>query len=227
MTWGVHGGMSTIVAGTRALLLQALHPGAMAGVHDWSRYKEDPLSRLAGTIRWIYTVSYGDTEAAISTSNWVLRLHERVTGTCLDAQGIQRDYSANDPDLLSWVHLAFTDSFLATAKLWGEEIPGGPYAYVAEWARAAERDGGTAPDAQPRPHPRAHPRGRTGLDWPRPARARVGAGAHPLNQETGRLLGAGRSLCYGGETRQTRPGAPSGRACGRHPLPGRRRAPRR
>ena len=137
-TWGVHGGMSTIVAGTRALLLQALHPGALAGVHDWSRYKEDPLGRLTGTIRWIYTVSYGDTEAAISASNWVLRLHERVTGTYPDAKGVQQAYAANDPDLLSWVHLAFTDSFLATAKLWGEEIPGGPDAYVAEWAKAGE-----------------------------------------------------------------------------------------
>ncbi len=46
-SWAVHGGMPTMVAGIRALLMQTLHPGAMAGVHDWSRYKEDPLGRLA------------------------------------------------------------------------------------------------------------------------------------------------------------------------------------
>lgn len=137
-TWAVHGGMSTVAAGTRALLLQALHPGAMAGVHDWSRYREDPLGRLTGTIRWIFTVTYGDTATAISASNWVLALHERVTGTYPDARGIERPYAANDPDLLSWVHMAFTDSFLATAKLWGPPIPGGPDAYVREWARAGE-----------------------------------------------------------------------------------------
>ncbi|CAD5995861.1 conserved protein of unknown function [Agreia sp. COWG] len=137
-TWSVHGGMSTIVAGIRALLIQALHPGAMAGVHDHSRYKTDPLGRLAGTIRWIFTVSYGDTATAIGASNWVLRLHERVVGSYVDAQGERRPYAANDPELLTWVHLAFTDSFLATAKLYGKPIPGGPDAYVREWAKAGE-----------------------------------------------------------------------------------------
>ncbi|RFA22154.1 hypothetical protein B7R25_05235 [Subtercola boreus] len=137
-TWAVHGQTATIVAGVRALLMQALHPGAMAGVHDWSRYKEDPLGRLAGTIRWIYTVSYADTATAISTSNWVLRLHGKVVGSYLDAQDREKPYSANDPELLSWVHLAFTDSFLATAKLWSSPIPGGPDAYVREWAKAGE-----------------------------------------------------------------------------------------
>ncbi|RFA14967.1 hypothetical protein B7R21_05905 [Subtercola boreus] len=137
-TWAVHGQTATIVAGVRALLMQALHPGAMAGVHDWSRYKEDPLGRLAGTIRWIFTVSYADTATAVSTSNWVLRLHEKVHGTYLDANGVEKPYSANDPELLSWVHLAFTDSFLATAKLWSTPIPGGPDAYVREWAKAGE-----------------------------------------------------------------------------------------
>ena len=52
--WAVHGDMPTIVAGIRALLMQALHPGALAGVHDHSRFREDPLGRLAGTIRWIF-----------------------------------------------------------------------------------------------------------------------------------------------------------------------------
>ncbi|WP_443069949.1 oxygenase MpaB family protein [Subtercola sp. YIM 133946] len=137
-TWAVHGQTATIVAGVRALLIQALHPGALAGVHDWSRYREDPLGRLAGTIRWIFTVTYADTATAVSASNWVLRLHERVVGSYIDAQGLERPYAANDPELLSWVHLAFTDSFLATAKLWSDPIPGGPDAYVREWAKAGE-----------------------------------------------------------------------------------------
>ncbi|AMM20355.1 hypothetical protein AX769_09580 [Frondihabitans sp. PAMC 28766] len=136
--WAVHGGMSTIPAGVRALLVQALHPGALAGVHDHSRYREDPLGRLAGTIRWIFTVSYGSQEAATQASNWVLRLHEKVTGSYLDRNGVSRDYAANDPDLLSWVHMAFADSFLAAAMAWGAPIPGGPDAYVREWATAGE-----------------------------------------------------------------------------------------
>jgi uncharacterized protein (DUF2236 family) len=136
--WAVHGGMSTIPAGVRALLVQALHPGALAGVHDHSRYREDPLGRLAGTIRWIFTVSYGSQDAATRASTWVLKLHEKVTGSYVDRRGISHDYAANDPDLLSWVHMAFADSFLAAAVAWGAPIPGGPDAYVREWATGGE-----------------------------------------------------------------------------------------
>ncbi|MCC9198250.1 oxygenase MpaB family protein [Arthrobacter sp. zg-Y820] len=136
--WAVHGSMTPIIAGIRALLLQALHPGAMAGVHDFSDYKEDPLGRLAGTIRWIFTVTYGDTAAAKSGSDWVLRLHERVHGTYEDAAGVERLYSANDPEIARWVHLAFTDAFLSSHQRFGGPIPGGPDAYVSEWAVAGE-----------------------------------------------------------------------------------------
>ncbi|TCU50958.1 uncharacterized protein (DUF2236 family) [Curtobacterium sp. PhB42] len=135
-TWAVHGGKQTIVAGVRALLVQALHPGALAGVADHSRYREDPFGRLAGTIRWIYTVSHGDTATARGASEWVLRLHERVRGQYVDGHGIARDYAANDPDLARWVHLAFTDAFLRAAQRWGGPIPGGADAYVREWATA-------------------------------------------------------------------------------------------
>ncbi|MCJ1713117.1 oxygenase MpaB family protein [Curtobacterium sp. VKM Ac-2922] len=135
-TWSVHGGKQTIVAGVRALLVQAMHPGALAGVADHSRYREDPFGRLAGTIRWIYTVSHGDTATATGASQWVLRLHEKVRGQYVDGHGVTRDYTANDPDLARWVHLAFTDAFLRAAEQWGDPIPGGADAYVREWAIA-------------------------------------------------------------------------------------------
>lgn len=143
--WAVHGDMPTIVAGIRALLMQALHPGALAGVHDHSRFREDPLGRLAGTIRWIFTVSYGSTDAARAASDWVLRLHESVRGNYVDGHGVARSYAANDPELLRWVHIAFTDAFLSTHKLWGGPIPGGPDAYVREWAQAGRLMGVDAP----------------------------------------------------------------------------------
>lgn len=136
--WAVNGGMSTLVAGVRALLMQALHPGALAGVYDWSRFRDDPLGRLNGTIRWIFTVSYGDTAQAVAGSEWVKRLHERVVGDYVDGHGRAMRYSANDPDLARWVHLAFTDAFLSTYEIWGGEVPGGSDAYVAEWAIAGD-----------------------------------------------------------------------------------------
>lgn len=136
--WSVHGSVITLVGGIRALLVQSLHPGALAGVDDFSMYRERPLVRLASTSRWIMTVTYGDTAAARTACDRILKLHERVRGTYTDARGTTRSYYANDPDLLSWVHLAFVEAFLATHLAYGDPIPGGEDRYVAEWAKAAE-----------------------------------------------------------------------------------------
>jgi uncharacterized protein (DUF2236 family) len=136
--WAVTGGIATLVAGIRALLMQTLHPGAMAGVHDWSRYQADPLGRLAGTIQWLVTVTFADTATARAESGRVGKYHDRVKGTYLDVNGDERPYRADDPELLSWVHLVFTDAFLGCHELWGGPIPGGADAYVREWATAGE-----------------------------------------------------------------------------------------
>lgn len=144
-SWAVHGGIATLVAGIRALLMQTLHPGAMAGVHDWSRYREDPLGRLSGTIRWLVVVTFADTERARLESSRVARFHERVTGVYTDPDGTEHPYAAGDPELLSWVHVVFTDAFLGCERTWGRPIPGGPDAYVREWATAGELVGVSDP----------------------------------------------------------------------------------
>ncbi|WP_127474267.1 oxygenase MpaB family protein [Microbacterium sulfonylureivorans] len=134
--WTVHAGMGTMVAGIRALLIQALHPGALAGVHDWSRYRDDPIGRLTGTVRWVICLTYGSRAQAERETARVGRFHRRVEGTYVSAGGRKRSYSAADADLVDWVHLAFTDAFLTCHERWGRPIPGGPDAYVAEWATA-------------------------------------------------------------------------------------------
>ncbi|QKJ21265.1 oxygenase MpaB family protein [Microbacterium hominis] len=143
--WTVHAGTGTFVAGIRALLMQALHPGPMAGVQDWSRYRDDPLGRLTGTVRWIICVTYGSRPQVERETARVTRLHERVTGTFVDGAGAERAYTAETADLVEWVHLAFADSFLACHRRWGAPIPGGQDAYVREWARAGRLMGMTAP----------------------------------------------------------------------------------
>ena len=138
--WVVHGSLTTLVGGIRALLLQALHPAALAGVQGHSRYREDALGRLAGTARWLVTVTFGDTAAVERESARVRGMHAKVRGTWTapDDPTVGGTYSARDPDLLRWVHVAFTDSFLATHQVWGGPIPGGPDTYVSDWARSAE-----------------------------------------------------------------------------------------
>jgi uncharacterized protein (DUF2236 family) len=134
--WVVHAGMGTFVAGIRALLLQALHPGAMAGVHDWSRYRDDPIGRLSGTVRWIVTLTYGSTTQADAELARVGRFHARVEGEYTAADGATRGYTARDPELVDWVHVAFADAFLTCHEVWGGRIPGGADAYVRDWATA-------------------------------------------------------------------------------------------
>lgn len=143
--WTVHAGLGTLVAGIRALLMQALHPGAMAGVHDWSRYRQDPLGRLTGTVRWIVVTTFGTTEQAQRETDRVMRFHARVAGEYRDNDGTDRAYTAADADLVRWVHLAFADAFLGCHLVWGGPIPGGPDAYVREWATAGELMGVDGP----------------------------------------------------------------------------------
>ena len=135
-TWVVHAGMGTFVAGIRALLMQALHPGAMAGVHDWSRYREDPFGRLSGTVRWIVVLTFGSTAQADGEVARVGRFHRKVEGEYAAGDGSPRRYTATESDLVDWVHVTFADAFLTCHKTWGGPIPGGVDAYVRDWATA-------------------------------------------------------------------------------------------
>lgn len=131
--WVVHRDFGTLVGGIRALLVQALQPATLAGVRNHSRYEQDPLGRLAGTIRWLTVTTFGSFAAVEGESSRVNRLHTRVVGE----QPVS--YRASDPHLLLWVHAAFTDSFLATHELYCKApIPGGADGYVATWSRSVE-----------------------------------------------------------------------------------------
>ena len=84
-------------------------------------------------------MTYGSTGQARAASDFVSKLHTRVRGTYPGVDGTPVPYAASDPDLLAWVHLAFTDSFLRTHLRFGAKpIPGGADAYVREWAVAGE-----------------------------------------------------------------------------------------
>ncbi|MBD1542112.1 DUF2236 domain-containing protein [Arthrobacter sp. IA7] len=143
--WAVHGGVPTIVGGIRSLLMQTLHPAVLAGVHDHSNFRADSLGRLARTTAWIHALTYGSTAEARAATARVVRLHESVNGKYVDGDGSVQKYSANDPELLRWVHITFTDSFLRTHELWDGPIPGGPDAYVREWAQAGRLMGVESP----------------------------------------------------------------------------------
>lgn len=142
--WVVHRDFGTLVGGIRALLMQALHPGTLAGVVDHSRYESEPLGRLAGTIRWLTVTTFGGKSAVEKEAQRVNRLHARVTGTYTNESGRSLPYSASDSDLLLWVHLAFMESFLvAHQALCAAPIPRGDAPspednYVMQWGQSVE-----------------------------------------------------------------------------------------
>ena len=143
VVWRVHGDLSTLVGGVAALLGQAVHPLALAGVQQHSAYREDPWQRLAGTARWLVVSTFGSAELAGREAARVRGMHDGVRGR---VRG--RAYSASDPQLLRWVHLAFTDAFLAAQQAVGRDLTARfgrswPDAYVADWARSAEELGAT------------------------------------------------------------------------------------
>jgi uncharacterized protein (DUF2236 family) len=144
VVWRVHGDLSTLVGGVVALLGQGAHPLALLGVQQHSAYREDPWARLAGTARWLVVSTFGSAELAERESARVRGKHRSVSGTAADG----RAYAASDPDLLRWVHLAFTDAFLAAQKAVGTDLtavfgPRWPDTYVSEWAISAQRLGAT------------------------------------------------------------------------------------
>ena len=138
--WKVHGDFtSMMVGGVAALLLQMLHPRALAGVWDHSNFRDDRFGRLGRTARFIASTTYGTTEQALGQIAQVQVIHDRVSG--VDADGAP--YSANDPDLLTWIHVAEVSSFLkAYIRHRDPAFPGVEQdRYFAEVATIAERLG--------------------------------------------------------------------------------------
>ncbi len=136
VTWRSGSDLSGPVAGLRALLIQALHPLAMAGVDQHSNWREDPVGRLAATSGYLATVSFGEKASAERVAARVRKIHQHVKGVD-DVTG--RPYAASDPALLLWIHAALVDSTLAARNLFGSPLPAADAdAYVAEMVVAAE-----------------------------------------------------------------------------------------
>jgi uncharacterized protein (DUF2236 family) len=135
--WVVHGCVSTLVGGIRALLMQAAHPAALTGVAEHSQYDTDPLGRLERTTRWLTITTFGSTEAIAVEARRVNAMHEKVRGEFPTGMGEKQTYSASDPRYLLWVHCAFTESFLRAHVELGYTIPHGEDQYISEWAKSA------------------------------------------------------------------------------------------
>ncbi len=135
MTWRVHSSPAMLVGGMRALIIQSLHPLAMAGVAQHSDYRTRGAYRLRRTVRYVLTVTFGDTASAEAAGAVVRKVHERIHGT---DPVTGRAYSATDPETLLWVHCVEVHSFLTAYRAYaGPLSPEERDQYFAESARSA------------------------------------------------------------------------------------------
>lgn len=142
VAWRVHGDFtSMLIGGATALLLQMLHPRALAGVWDHSDFRHDMAGRLRRTARFIAGTTYGSADEATALIAHVQMIHDQVYGTLPDGT----PYSANDPELLTWIHVAEVNSFLDAYLRYREPglSPADQDRYFAETAIIAEKLGAT------------------------------------------------------------------------------------
>jgi uncharacterized protein (DUF2236 family) len=135
VTWRLHSSPLTLLGGMRALLIQALHPRAVAGVVQHSAVGEDTWGRFRRTSDYLLTVVYGSCTEAENAAAHVRRTHRRVAGVD-DVTGLH--YRADDPDLLLWTHCVLVESLLASQQRFGRPLAAKVAdRYVAETVRLA------------------------------------------------------------------------------------------
>src|SRR5436305_9697840 len=95
LAWRVIAHPGSLIGGLRSLIIQSLHPLAMAGVAEHSDFRRRPLARLKRTTYYVAATSFGDTATAADAARRVPRRHATVHGT---DPVTGRPYSAGDPD---------------------------------------------------------------------------------------------------------------------------------
>lgn len=109
VAWRVNGDIVTMmIGGVSGLLLQMLHPAVLAGVWDHSDFRADMHGRLRRTAKFIAVTTYDHADAGRAAIDRVNRIHRKLGGTLPDGAA----YRVSDPDLLAWVHVTETISFL-------------------------------------------------------------------------------------------------------------------
>jgi uncharacterized protein (DUF2236 family) len=112
----INGERVVVLGWSRAILLQLAHPLIAAGVAEHSAFRGNPIAtaaRLHHTIRAMLSLTFGDAERHRRTIDTIRAIHRRVNGRLSEDIGpypAGTSYSAEDPDLLLWVHATLLDS---------------------------------------------------------------------------------------------------------------------
>ena len=136
MTWRIHAELPSMLAGGLcALMLQALHPRALAGVYDHSNFRTDLVGRLRRTTAFVAGTTYAASAEVDALVAKVRRIHAQVRGAT--SEGVA--YAADDPELLTWVHVTEAYAFLQGYRRYVREVPEAlADRYYDEYRRVAE-----------------------------------------------------------------------------------------
>lgn len=99
--------VTPFLGGGAAVLLQVAHPLVAAGVVDHSGYGDDLWRRLVRTLRALYLITFGSRAEADRAGAAVQAVHRHVRGRTRSRLGVfpaGTPYSADDPELMLWVH---------------------------------------------------------------------------------------------------------------------------
>ncbi|HEY5804765.1 MAG TPA: oxygenase MpaB family protein [Lysobacter sp.] len=137
VTWRIHADFPGMLSGGLcALMLQTLHPMALAGVWDHSQFRTDLLGRLRRTTNFVAGTTYAGRAEAERLIAHVDAIHAQVHGVTADG----RPYRARDPRLLTWVHVTESHGFLEGFRRYAPMAMADDIAdrYYAEARRVAE-----------------------------------------------------------------------------------------
>jgi uncharacterized protein (DUF2236 family) len=139
MTWRIHSDQVFAIGGMRALILQALHPLAMAAVDQHHSFEDDFWGRLERTTQYVSTQTFESSTKARRSAARVRGIHRKLRG--IDPL-TGTEFRLDRPDLLLWVHCCTVDSLLSTARRSGAPIgPADADEYVREQVVAADMVG--------------------------------------------------------------------------------------
>jgi uncharacterized protein (DUF2236 family) len=144
MAWRLHKEPALLIGGLRALMVEALHPLAVASMEDFSKYKQDTWGRYDRTTSYVTVTIFGTTAEAEKAGRKVRAVHSRIRGVD-KVTGLP--YSADDPTLLLWVHTTLVESFVISYERFVAPLSVAERdAYVSEMVRQAELVGLRAAD---------------------------------------------------------------------------------
>ncbi|MDQ3729930.1 MAG: DUF2236 domain-containing protein [Actinomycetota bacterium] len=115
----IHRERAVAISGPRALLMQAAHPLAVAGLLAHSSALDEPYDRLARTAEIMDTITFGTRADADRVTRRVRAMHNRVKGEIAETVGpypAGTPYRAGDPELLLWVLFTLVDSALVVYR---------------------------------------------------------------------------------------------------------------